>query len=77
MPVTGRPPWVDEQQRRECYFSPTCKEVWDFPGHPVAKTLPSSSGGLGSVPGLGTKIPHAVQFGSKKEMSFFGGWGAG
>ena len=46
----------------------------DFPGGPVAKTPPSKAGGLGSVPGLGTrsympqrrvhtpqlKIPHAT-----------------
>ena len=32
----------------------------------MVKTLPS-----GSIPGLRTKIPHAVQFGPKNEMSFF------
>ena len=30
-----------------------------FPGGPVVKTLPSSSGSVGSVPGRGAKIPHA------------------
>ena len=29
----------------------------DFPGHPVGKTLPSNAG---SIPGQGTKIPHAT-----------------
>ena len=33
----------------------------DFPGGPVVKTLPSNAGGVGSIPGLGTKIPHASQ----------------
>ena len=32
----------------------------DFPGGPV-KILPSSAGGAGSIPGQGTKIPHASQ----------------
>ena len=33
----------------------------DFPGGPVIKTLPSSAGGAGSIPGQGTKIPHALR----------------
>ena len=32
----------------------------DFPGGPVVKTLSSNVGGVGSIPGRGTKIPHAV-----------------
>ena len=32
----------------------------DFPGGPVVKTLPSSAGDAVSIPGRGTKIPHAV-----------------
>ena len=36
------------------------KTVWDFPGCPVVKTLPSNVGGAGSIPGWGAKmIPHA------------------
>ena len=31
----------------------------DFSGGQVVKTLPSNAGGLGSIPGLGAKIPHA------------------
>ena len=31
----------------------------DFPDGPVVKTLPSSAGGAGSIPGGGTRIPHA------------------
>ena len=30
-----------------------------FPGGLVAKILPSSAGGVGSIPGRGAKIPHA------------------
>ena len=33
--------------------------MWDFPAGSVVKTSLSSSGGVGSVPGQGTKIPHA------------------
>ena len=33
----------------------------DFPGSPVLKTSPSTAGGVGSIPGWGTKIPHALQ----------------
>ena len=31
----------------------------DFPGGPVIKNLPSKAGDTGSIPGRGTKIPHA------------------
>ena len=31
-----------------------------FPGGPVVKNLPSSAGDVGSIPGRGTKIPHAA-----------------
>ena len=37
------------------------QEGRDFPGGPVVKTLPSKAGGVGSIPGQGTKIPHASQ----------------
>ena len=36
---------------------------WDFPGGPVVKTLRFHGGGLGLIPGQGTKILHAVQRG--------------
>ena len=32
----------------------------DFPGGPVVKTLPSSAGGVGSIPGQEVKIPQAL-----------------
>ena len=32
----------------------------DFPVGPVAKNLLSNAGDTGSIPGQGTKIPHAV-----------------
>ena len=31
----------------------------DFPGDPVAQTLPSNAGARGSIPGQGTKFLHA------------------
>ena len=30
----------------------------DFPGGPLVKTSPSNAGGVGSIPGRGTKIPY-------------------
>ena len=32
----------------------------DFPGGPVVNNLPSNPGDTGSIPGWGTKIPHAT-----------------
>ena len=32
----------------------------DFRGGPGIKTLPSSAGDSGSIPGQGAKIPHAL-----------------
>ena len=32
----------------------------NFPGGPVVKNPPSNAGDAGSIPGQGTKIPHAV-----------------
>ena len=36
------------------------RHLEDFPGGPVVKNLPSNAGDIGSIPGRGTKIPHAV-----------------
>ena len=33
--------------------------IRDFPGGPVVKNLPYQARDVGSVPGRGTKIPHA------------------
>ena len=32
----------------------------DFPAGPVVKNPPSNAGHVGSIPGQGTKIPHAT-----------------
>ena len=32
----------------------------DFPGGPVVKNPPPNAGDAGSIPGQGTRIPHAV-----------------
>ena len=32
----------------------------DFPGGPVVKNPPSNAGDVGSIPGWGTKMPHAA-----------------
>ena len=34
---------------------------WDFPGGPVVKNPPASEGNTGSIPGPGTKTPHATE----------------
>ena len=45
-----------------CVYIYMCQ---DFPGGPVVKTLPSSAGDAGSIPGWGAKLPHAS--GSKNQ----------
>jgi len=38
------------------------KYIWrDFPGGPVVKNLPCDAEDLGSIPGWGTKTPHAME----------------
>ena len=37
------------------------KGLGDFPGGPVVKNPPTNVGDRGSIPGLGTMIPHAVE----------------
>ena len=43
----------------------------DFPGSPVVKTPHFTAGGTGSIPGQGTKIPHAVWRGQKKQSVYY------
>ena len=35
------------------------RQFGDAPGGPVVKTLPSSAGSVGSIPGQGAKTPYA------------------
>ena len=47
----------------QCYTSIKSqlkKRQGDFPGGPVVKKPPCNAGGEGSIPGQGTKIPHAA-----------------
>jgi len=37
------------------------KESKDFPDSPVVKNPPSNAGDKGSIPGQGTKTPHASE----------------
>ena len=37
------------------------KPSWGFPGGPVVKNSLGNAGDLGSIPGWGTKIPHALE----------------
>ena len=36
-------------------------QLGDFPCGPVVKNLPSKAEDMGSIPGQGTKIPHAAE----------------
>ena len=36
-------------------------QMWDFPGGPVVKNTLCNAGDVGSIPGWGTKNPHAVE----------------
>ena len=38
----------------------------NFPGGPVVKNPPCNAGGETSIPGWGTKIPHATRKGSPR-----------
>ena len=40
----------------------------DIPGGPVVRTLPSNAGDMGSIPGQGTKIPHAPATAAAKSL---------
>ena len=42
------------------YYFPCRNNFEDFLGGPVVKNLPSNAGDAGSIPGWGTKIPHAA-----------------
>ena len=45
---------------QECFWSDLKLEaVQAFPGGPVLRNLPFNAGDTGSIPGGGTKIPHA------------------
>ena len=41
------------------YYFPLKYSIRDFPGGPVVKISPSNTGGVGSIPGQGAKIPRA------------------
>ena len=41
-----------------------------FPGGPVVKTSPSNTGGAGSIPGWGAKIPHASRPKNQKQKQY-------
>ena len=44
------------------YIEQTSKyTLGDFPGSLEVKNPPSNAGDAGSIPGLGTKIPHAIR----------------
>ena len=51
--------WSEEGEVIALDFYPKDK-YWDFPGGPVVKNPSCNTGDAGSIPGQGTKIPHAM-----------------
>ena len=43
----------------------------DFPGGAVVKNLPSNAGETSSIPGWGTKIPHAASIKNGGTQTFY------
>ena len=41
-------------------MAPVSKHIGDFPDGPVVTNLPVDAGDTSLIPGLGTKIPHAL-----------------
>ena len=56
--------WTQRGPNKMTHFCFYCikkkNPLWNFPGSPVVKTLAPSAGGTDSIPGQGTKIPHAA-----------------
>ena len=44
----------------QCFVFKT-ELVGDFPGGPMIKNPPCNAGDVGSIPGWGTKMPHAAE----------------
>ena len=55
-------PWAVALQAPLLFYKLCIKivSVRDFPAGPVVKTITVTAGGMGSIPGGGTKIPHAT-----------------
>ena len=49
------------------FWSHKAEATWDFPGGPMVKTPCFHCRGRGSIPGRGTKIPHATWRSQKTE----------
>ena len=47
---------VNKEKQKELFS----ENRGDFPGSPVVKNPPSNVGDVGSIPGWGAKIPHAM-----------------
>ena len=49
-----------ERDEIPCLFQASKLPSGDFPGGPVVKNPPVNARDTGLIPGLGTKIPHAM-----------------
>ena len=53
--------WLSEEEAALREWISQEKESGDFPGAPVVKVSPSNAWHVGSIPGQGAEIPHALQ----------------
>ena len=58
--IYGRTFSAPKRMERETFLTQETK-VRGFLGGPVVKNSPSNAGDAGSIPGRGTKIPHATE----------------
>ena len=54
-----RPVWLELREQKESNDAVKNTEQGDSPSDPGVRTLPSSAGGVCSIPDGGAKIPHA------------------
>ena len=50
----------EQAENQPLYLESLKSRHRDFPGGPVVKNPPYNAGHAGSIPGQGTKIPHAM-----------------
>ena len=52
---------IKRREQTICLLRSYYKNYRDIPGSPVVKNLSWSAGDAGSIPGWGSKIPHALE----------------
>ena len=51
---------VKDHKQIKVYFQVLSRKTGDFPGGPVVESLACNAGDVGSIPGQGTRVPHAA-----------------